>query len=80
MKKRLGSYSDVEDRMETVRVIYHHESNCWWAESPDVEGWSAAGDTYAEVSKLAEEGIPFALDRKDVALEHFVPAGESVAA
>jgi len=24
--------------METVRVIYHHEADGWWAESPDVEG------------------------------------------
>ena len=40
--------------METVRVIYHHESDGWWAESPDVEGWSAAGESYAEVVKLAE--------------------------
>jgi predicted RNase H-like HicB family nuclease len=65
--------------METVRVIYHHEADRWWAESPDVEGWSAAGDTYAEVAKLAEAGIPFALG-EDANLEHFVPAGERVAA
>ena len=65
--------------METVRVIYHHEVDDWWAESPDVEGWSAVADTYAEVAKLAEEGITFALDR-EVALENFVPAGEHVAA
>jgi predicted RNase H-like HicB family nuclease len=65
--------------METVRVIYHHEANGWWAESPDVDGWSAAGETYGEVVKLAEEGIPFALER-NATLEHFVPAGEHVAA
>jgi predicted RNase H-like HicB family nuclease len=65
--------------MEIVRVIYHHESEGWWAESPDVEGWSAAGGSYAEVVKLAEEGIPFALER-EAKLEHFVPAGEHVAA
>lgn len=35
---RPESYSDVEDQMETVRVIYHHEADGWWAESPDVEG------------------------------------------
>jgi hypothetical protein len=46
--------------MEAVRVIYHHEADGWWAESPDIEGWSAAGDTYAKVVKLAEEGLPFA--------------------
>jgi predicted RNase H-like HicB family nuclease len=65
--------------MKTVRVIYHHEADSWWAESPDVEGWSAAGDTYAEVVKLAEEGIPFALG-DPAELEHYVPAGERVPA
>ena len=65
--------------METVRVIYHHEADGWWVESPDVEGWSAAGDTYEELVKLVEEGIPFALGH-DAALEHYVPAGEHVAA
>lgn len=65
--------------METVRIIYHHEGGRWWAESPDVDRWYAAGDTYAEVVKLAEEGIPFALEH-EAKLEHFVPAGEHVAA
>lgn len=69
----------MEDQTETVRVIYHHEADGWWAESPDVEGWSAAGDSYAEVVKLAEEGIPLALEHT-AKLEHFVPAGEHVAA
>lgn len=66
--------------METVRVIYHHEDGSWWAESPDVDRWYAAGDSYAEVAKLAEEGIPFALEHDDVVLEHFVPVGDNVAA
>jgi predicted RNase H-like HicB family nuclease len=66
--------------METVRVIYHREADGWWAESPDVEGWSASGDSYAQVAQLAGEGIPFALERDDVVLEHFVPVGASIAA
>ncbi len=33
--------------MEPIRVIYHHEDEGWWAESPDVKGWLAAGDSYA---------------------------------
>lgn len=65
--------------METVRVIYHHEADGWWAESPDVEGWSAAGDTYAEVVKLAEVGIPFALERP-AELAHDIPTGERASA
>jgi predicted RNase H-like HicB family nuclease len=64
---------------QVVPVIYHHEPDGWWAESPDLDGWSAAGDTYAEVRQLAHEGVPFALGR-DAALEHYVPAGERVPA
>ena len=60
--------------METVRVIYHDESDGWWAESPDIPGWSAAGATYGEVRVLAEEGVGIALERDEVAIEHFVPA------
>ena len=61
--------------MDVVRVIYHHEGDSWWAESPDVERWYAAGDSYAEVLELAEEGIPFALGH-EAELEHYVPVGE----
>jgi predicted RNase H-like HicB family nuclease len=64
--------------MEPVRVIYHHEPDGWWAESPDVERWYAAGDSYEEVLKLAEEGIPFALGH-EAPLEHFAPAGGAAA-
>ena len=65
--------------MDPIRVIYHHEPEGWWAESPDVKGWTAVGESYAEVLKLTEEGIPFALECEQgtVELEHFVPAGES---
>ena len=58
----------------TVRVLYHEEPEGWWAESPDVKGWSAAGQTYDEVRRLAEEGVRFALDDETVEIEHFVPA------
>ena len=65
--------------MDEIRVIYHHEDDGWWAESPDVERWYAAAGTYAEVVKLAEEGIPFALGR-NAELEHYVPVGERIPA
>jgi predicted RNase H-like HicB family nuclease len=61
--------------METIRIIYHQDEGGWWAESPDLERWSAAGETYTEVVKLAEEGVVFVLGR-EVEIEHFVPAGE----
>jgi predicted RNase H-like HicB family nuclease len=64
---------------EAVRVLHHHEGSGWWAESPDVEGWSAAGETYAKVVTLAEEGISFAL-KQQTELENYVPADERVRA
>jgi len=62
---------------EPVRILHHREGNCWWAESPDVDGWTAAADSYTEVVKLAEEGVPFALKHR-ATLEHYVPASEQV--
>ena len=66
--------------METVRVIYHSEPEGWWAESPDIEGWSVAGGSYEEVRALVDAGVEFALDRADVAVEHFVPANTALSA
>lgn len=65
--------------MEPVRVIYHNEEGAWWAESPDVKGWTAIADTYDEIVKLVEDGIPFALER-EVELEHILPPGAHLAA
>lgn len=57
------------DVNEPVRVIHHRENDHWWAESPDVEGWSAAGDSRDQVVCLAEQGIQFALGHP-AKLEH----------
>jgi predicted RNase H-like HicB family nuclease len=72
----------------TVRVLYHQEPEGWWAESPDIDGWSVAGESYEEVRRLAEDGIAFALANAaggrgeafdeerfaSVSIEHYVPA------
>ncbi len=55
--------------MEKIRVIYHEEDGSWWTESPDFPGWVSGADTYEEARKLAEDGIPWALER-EVELEH----------
>lgn len=60
--------------METVRVIYRQVDGTWTATSPDIPRWTAVADTFEEARKLSEEGVRFALDREDVALEHYVPA------
>ena len=72
----------------TVRVLYHQEPQGWWAESPEIDGWSVAGETYEEVRQLVEDGVSFALasaaedggeafDEErfaSVTVEHYVPA------
>jgi predicted RNase H-like HicB family nuclease len=65
--------------MKPVRVNYHCEEGSWWAESPDIKGWTAVADTWEELMKLVEEGIPFALEC-EAELEHVQPAGADRAA
>ncbi len=62
-----------EHDMETIRVIHHLEEGVWWAESPDLPRWYAAGGTFEETRRLAEEGVRFALERDDLVVEHFWP-------
>jgi predicted RNase H-like HicB family nuclease len=64
--------------MKSIRVIHHHETDGWWAESPDIAGWYAAGGNYEEVHRLAEEGVRFALERDDVEVEHSITVGGEV--
>ncbi len=40
-----------------IRVTYHEEDGHWWAESPDIDGFIAGGDTLDEVRLLVREGI-----------------------
>ena len=42
-----------------VNVTYHREDGVWWAESDDMPGFSAAGDTFAETRKNVWEGVDF---------------------
>jgi predicted RNase H-like HicB family nuclease len=63
--------------METVTVIYHCEDGTWWAEAPRVPGWTAAADSLNELTKLAEEGVRFALEREDVVVDNRLAARAS---
>lgn len=56
-----------------VRVIYHYEDGTWWADSPNIERWTAAADTVEDLIPLVIDGVSFALDTDDVRLTH-VPA------
>ena len=56
-----------------ISVMYHLDDDAWWAESPDIPGWTIAGATFAEIRALAEDGARFALERDDVDVRHLVP-------
>jgi predicted RNase H-like HicB family nuclease len=64
----------------TVHVLYRQDQDIWVASSPEVPRWTVVADTYAEAHQLAEEGVRFALERDDLTVEHYVPAGIAVAA
>ena len=61
--------------MERQRVVmeYHHEPEGWWADSPDLPGFSAAGTTFKEVREQAHAGARFYLG-EPVQVEDQVPA------
>ena len=45
--------------MPTIRVLHCNTSadEGWTADSPDLEGWSVAGASYAETKRLAEAAV-----------------------
>jgi predicted RNase H-like HicB family nuclease len=45
-----------------VEMHYHFEPEGWWAESPQLPGFSAAGITFDEVRDQAHEGAEFLAD------------------
>lgn len=45
--------------MRDVTIVYHQEPEGWWADSPQVSGYVATGETLAEVRALVRDGLPF---------------------
>lgn len=62
-----------------VNITYHRKDGVWWAESDDMPGFSAAGDTFAETRKLAREDIPFFFDDNEpTTIREFLDNGTEV--
>lgn len=45
--------------MKTARIQVHNQSGSWWADSPDVEGWTAAASSENELISLIDEASDF---------------------
>lgn len=57
--------------MRQVTVTYHAEPEGYWAESPEVPGFSAAGATLIEVRDMVREGLEFHFDERVQIIERF---------
>lgn len=62
--------------MRTAQLIYHDEPEGWWAASPDLPGYSASGESFEEVRRLAREGAPWYAE-EELDLHHLVPGPRS---
>ena len=49
-------------QVKSVKIVYHRDEGAWWADSPDMPGFSAVGDTFDDTRQLALEDIPFYFD------------------
>jgi hypothetical protein len=63
--------------MDTIRVMYECDEGTWIADSPDFEALSGsrllAGDgSYDAARARIEDFFPWALERDDIVIEHFV--------
>lgn len=64
--------------MIQVFVIYHFEPEGWWAESPDVTGYTAAAHSLTELRELVLDGLRFYLRCEDVVMvERFAPSSSA---
>lgn len=48
--------------MRKVFVSYHQEDGSWWADSPDIAGFTAVGSSLAEVREIVRDGMDFYLE------------------
>lgn len=63
--------------MPKVEVTYYYSGPGWSAFSSDMQrqfeqGLAAGEDTYAKLRATVEEIVPWALERDDVEIEHYI--------
>jgi len=57
--------------MRKITVIFHKEPDGWWAESPDIERYTAVEETYGKLRDLVMDGLPFFLGETAEIIEVF---------
>jgi predicted RNase H-like HicB family nuclease len=61
--------------MREVTVTYHQDIDSWWAESQDLDGFTAAGNSFSELRPLVAEGVAFYLDDEPFVLFEILESG-----
>ncbi|MCK9929413.1 hypothetical protein MXD62_19890 [Frankia sp. Mgl5] len=57
--------------MVEITVEYHEEDGLWWAESEQVSGWAAGGDTREQARERVREGLHFIYGEDVIVDERF---------
>ena len=62
---------------QEYKVVIHLEVDSedprdvsWWADSPDIDGWTAGAKTLSELTGVTEEAIKFYLDTEDFSVTY----------
>lgn len=63
--------------MDEVRVVYHRDDETWWAESPNVPGYTALADSLSQLREQVFEGLAFHSEVSSLAIvEDFGELGQ----
>lgn len=68
-------------KLASASVVYHQEpEGTWWAEADQVPGFTAFGETLAEVRELVRTGIPFYAEDPSIEISEQYADGTPVVA
>jgi Uncharacterized conserved protein len=51
--------------MTTINLVIHHDEGTWWAESPDLEGFTVVAASLSELRFTVRDAVAFHFDSDD---------------
>lgn len=54
--------------MRQITIVIHRETDGWWAEAPELPGFSAAAATIDSLREVTRDGLAFHLDDEPFAI------------
>jgi predicted RNase H-like HicB family nuclease len=65
--------------MREVTVTYHHDGSSWWADSKDLDGYTAVAGSLEELRPLVADGVAFYLNDVPHMISEHLESGELLA-